>query len=129
VQACSRWLFSGGGTPDIHTADFPAKSESVLPRSPSPPGRLERHGFEYRRNGTLSLYAALDVKTGKVQGKIAERHTSVEFVSFLEQVIAGCLKREVIARAVFTSVKDLSRKLMRYVRVYSKPAPLQMEIL
>jgi transposase len=38
--------------------------DPVLPLSP---GRLERHGFEYRRTGTLSLYAALDVKTGKVQ--------------------------------------------------------------
>src|SRR5947209_4626206 len=47
--------------------------DPVLPLSP---GRLERHGFEYRRNGTLSLYAALDVKTGKVQGKTVERHTS-----------------------------------------------------
>src|SRR5215510_4066635 len=53
-------------------------------------GRSERHGFEYRRNGTLSLYAALDVKTGKVQGKTAERHTRAEFVGFLEQVISGC---------------------------------------
>ena len=48
--------------------------DPVLPLSP---GRLERHGFEYRRNGTLSLYAALDVKTGKVQGKTAERHTGL----------------------------------------------------
>jgi hypothetical protein len=38
----------------------------------------------------LSLYAALDVKTGKVQGKTAERHTSAEFVGFLEQIISGC---------------------------------------
>lgn len=38
------------------------------------PGRTERHGFEYYRHGTLSLYAALDVKTGKVQGKTAKRH-------------------------------------------------------
>jgi len=145
--------------------------DPVLPLSP---GRLERHGFEYKRNGTLSLYAALDVKTGKVQGKTAARHTSVEFVSFLEQVIAGCnplqeihiildnlsahktkqveeflklnarlklhftptysswlnqveiwfarLEREVIARGIFTSVQDLSRKLMRYIRAYSKTA-------
>src|ERR1700735_826765 len=61
--------------------------DPVLPLSP---GRLERHGFEYRRNGTLSLYAALDVKTGKVQGKTAERHTSAEFVGFLAQVVSGC---------------------------------------
>src|SRR6267142_76979 len=54
--------------------------DPVLPLSP---GRLERHGFEYRRNGTLSLYAALDVKTGKVEGKTAQRHTSAEFIVFL----------------------------------------------
>ena len=142
--------------------------DPVLPLSP---GRLERHGFEYRRNGTLSLYAALDVKTGKVQGKTAERHTNVEFVNFLEQVVSACkprqevhiildnlsahktakvaeflernpnvklhftptysswlnqveiwfarLEREVIARGIFTSVKDLARKLMRYIRAYS----------
>jgi len=49
------------------------------------PGRAERHGFEYYRHGTLSLYAALDVKSGKVHGKTAAHHTSNEFVSFLEQ--------------------------------------------
>jgi hypothetical protein len=32
------------------------------------------------------------------------------------------IERDVIARGVFTSVKDLSRKLMRYIRAYSKDA-------
>src|SRR6202167_6237235 len=67
--------------------------DPVLPLSPA---RLERHGFEYRRNGTLSLYAALDVKTGKIHGKPAERHTSAEFVYFLEQVVSGCKPRQEI---------------------------------
>ena len=40
--------------------------DPVLPLSP---GRAERHGFEYYRHGTLSLYAALDTKTGRVHGK------------------------------------------------------------
>jgi hypothetical protein len=44
--------------------------DPVLPLSP---GRAEKHGFEYYRHGTLSLYAALDVKTGKVHGKTARR--------------------------------------------------------
>src|SRR5215831_21003477 len=46
--------------------------DPVLPLSP---GRGERHGFEYYRHGTLSLYAALDTKTGRVHGKTAARHT------------------------------------------------------
>ena len=59
--------------------------DRLYPVLPLSPGKLERHGFEYRRNGTLSLYAALDLKTGKVQGKTAERHTSAEFVGFLQR--------------------------------------------
>jgi transposase len=54
--------------------------DPVLPLSP---GRAERHGFEYYRHGTLSLYAALDVKTGAVHGMTAARHTSGEFITFL----------------------------------------------
>jgi transposase len=60
--------------------------DPVLPLSP---GRAERHGFEYYRHGTLSLYAALDVKTGKVVGKTAARHTSADFIAFLEDVLAS----------------------------------------
>lgn len=136
---------------------------------PVSPGRAERHGFDYFRHVTLSLYATLDVKSGKVQGKTAGRHTSEEFVYFLDQVVAPCpteqeihiildslsaykpkkvqtfleeranvrlhltprnsswlnqvemsrIEREVIARDVFTSAKDSSRKLMRYIRAYS----------
>jgi len=58
--------------------------DPVLPLSP---GRAERHGFEYYRHGTLSLYAALDVKTGQVHGKTAKRHTSAEFIDFLSEVV------------------------------------------
>jgi transposase len=59
--------------------------DAVLPMSP---GRAERYGFEYYRHGTLSLYAALEVRTGKVVGKTAPRQTSAEFVGFLEEVVA-----------------------------------------
>jgi hypothetical protein len=58
--------------------------DPVLPLSP---GRSERHGFEYYGHGTLSLYAALETRSGKVLGKTAARHTSQEFVEFLREVI------------------------------------------
>src|ERR1700757_2299622 len=57
-------------------------------RLPLSPGRAEKHGFEYHRHGTLSLYAALNPKTGEVLGQTAPRHTSQEFVIFLEDVVA-----------------------------------------
>ena len=53
----------------------------VLPLSP---GRAERHGFEYYRHGTLSLFAALNTQTGEVFGQTVPRHTSAAFVDLLE---------------------------------------------
>jgi len=75
--------------------------DPVLPLSP---GRAERHGFEYYRHGTLSLYAALDVKTGRVHGMTAGRHTSQEFVAFLE----GLLARTTWAREIHVVLDNLS---------------------
>jgi len=167
--------------PPQHAAVFCVDEKTALqaldrldPVLPMSPGRAERHGFEYYRHGTLSLYAALDVQTGKVLGKTAARHTSDEFVQFLEQVMLSCkprqevhiildnlsahktkkvaafleqhprvrlhftptysswlnqveiwfarIERDVISRGIFLSVRDLSRKLMRYIRAYSQNA-------
>ncbi|HET7291479.1 MAG TPA: IS630 family transposase [Vicinamibacteria bacterium] len=149
--------------------------DPVLPLSP---GRLERHGFEYYRHGTLSLYAALNTRTGTVLGQTVDRHSSAEFVAFLGSIVASQpkgkeihvildnlsahktqrvedfladhpnvqlhftptysswlnqveiwfskIERHVIARGVFTSVKDLARKLMRYIRLYNRaPKPIK----
>src|SRR3984885_7365448 len=145
------------------------RKDPVLPLSP---GRAERHGFEYYRHGTLSLYAAFNTQTGEVLGKTAERHTSAESVAFLTDIVInqprgkeihviadnlsehksvpvkefleahpkvhlhfpptssswlnqvelwfGKIERDVIARGVFTSVSDLRRKLLRYIRQYNK---------
>ena len=151
------------------------RKDPVLPLSP---GRAERHGFEYYRHGTLSLYAAFNTKTGDVMGKTATRHTSAEFVAFLTDIVVNQpqgkeihviadnlsahktkqvdaflaahpkvhlhftptysswlnqvelwfakIERDVIARGVFTSVPDLKRKLMRYIRQYNKqPKPMK----
>jgi transposase len=145
--------------------------DPVLPLSP---GRAQRHGFEYFRHGTLSLYAALDTRTGDVIGKTTARHTSAEFVKFLSKIVASQpagreihivvdnlsahktksvfeflnanpavrihytptysswlnqieiwfskIQRQVIARGIFTSQADLSRKLIRYIKEYNKTA-------
>src|ERR1700739_4034386 len=70
-----------------------ARLDPVLPLSP---GRAERHGFEYYRHGTLSLYAALNTRSGQVLGKTTLRHTSIEFVEFLGQIIASQPKEKEI---------------------------------
>ncbi len=58
--------------------------DPVLPLSPE---RAERHGFEYYRHGTLSLYEALDVGAGRVEGKTTPRHTSAESNDFLTAIV------------------------------------------
>ena len=63
------------------------RRDRVLPLSP---GHVERHGFEYKRHGTLSLYAALNIQTGDVVGRTTARHTSQDFVGFLGEVVATC---------------------------------------
>ncbi len=167
--------------PPQHAAVFCVDEKSAIQaldrldrRLPLSPGRAERHGFEYHRHGTLSLFAAFNPRTGDVIGQTAKRHTSVEFVAFLEAVVAPCaadqpvhiildnlsvhkaplvreflaqhpnvefhftptysswlnqveswfskLQRDVLDRGIFTSVADLRRKIMRYIRLYGKTA-------
>lgn len=167
--------------PPKHAAIFSLDEKSHIqaldrldPVLPLSPGRLERHGFEYYRHGTLSLYAALDTLSGEVYGKTVRRHTSDEFVSFLDELVAtqpkgrqihvildnlsthktksvreyleahrhvhlhftptysswlnqveiwfAKIERDVIARGVFTSIADLKRKIMRYIRRYNRNA-------
>jgi hypothetical protein len=62
--------------------------DRLAPVLPLSPGRAERHGFEYFRHGTLSLYAALDTATGRVHGKTVASHTSRDFVTFLKEVVS-----------------------------------------
>lgn len=153
------------------------RKDPVLPLSP---GRAERHGFEYVRHGTLSLYAALDTQTGEVQGKTTARHTSQEFVAFLTDIVVrqpedreihiildnlsahktrrvqefldahpnvnlhftptysswlnqvelwfSKIERDLIYRGVFTSVGDLSRRIMAYIRRYNDdPRPIKWQ--
>lgn len=171
--------------PPQHAAVFCVDEKSAIqaldrldPVLPLSPGRAERHGFEYYRHGTLSLYAAFNTRSGEVMGKTSPRHTSQEFVAFLADIVAHQLpdkeihiiadnlsahktqgvrdflalhrnvqihytptysswlnqvelwfskiERDVIARGVFTSIKDLHRKLMRYIRHYNKaPKPIK----
>ena len=166
-------------TPPTHAAVFCVDEKSAIqaldrrdPILPLSPGRAERHGFEYVRHGILSLYAALEVGTGHVEGMTAARHTSADFVAFLDRVVAtqpkrreihfivdnlsahkthgvnawladhprvhlhytptysswlnqvelwfAKIERDCIARGIFTSVADLRRKLLQYIRAHNK---------
>jgi transposase len=147
------------------------RQDPVLPLSP---GRAERHGFEYYRHGALSLYAALEVATGRVAGMPAARHTGADFLSFMDRLVEefgrrrelhvildnfsahrtkdvrqwladhprvhfhftptysswlnqvelwfAKIERDLIARGIFTSVSDLRKKLLQYIKLHNKTA-------
>jgi len=50
------------------------------------PGQVERHTHDYKRNGTTTLFAALNVATGEVIGECHPRHRHQEFLRFLKQL-------------------------------------------
>jgi hypothetical protein len=57
---------------------------------PLSPGHASQQTHDYKRNGTTTLFAALDVLTGKISASdFYQRHTNVEFVDFLTQVAAA----------------------------------------
>ena len=62
------------------------RTQPVLPMTP---GQAERGTHDYVRHGTTSLFAALDVATGRVIGKCQRRHRHQEFVKFLADIDAA----------------------------------------
>lgn len=57
-----------------------------VPLLPMQPGQAERRTHDYKRHGTTSLFAALDVQLGRVFCQTHQRHRSVEFRKFLDQI-------------------------------------------
>ncbi len=62
--------------------------DRTQPLLPMRPGQAEHRSHDCTRHGTLSLFAALDVATGKVIGRCYQRHRSREFLKFLRAVDA-----------------------------------------
>jgi transposase len=62
--------------------------DRTQPLLPMRLGKVERRTHDYVRHGTLSLFAALDIKTGYVISKCHERHRAKEFLSFLKTIDA-----------------------------------------
>lgn len=63
--------------------------DRTQPLLPLRPGQVERHTHDYRRHGTTSLFAALDIQTGRVIGQCHRRHRAIEFRRFLDAIDAA----------------------------------------
>jgi hypothetical protein len=64
--------------------------DRTQPLLPMRPGQAERRTHDYKRNGTTSLFAALDVKAGTVIGQCMPPHRASEFRKFLDEVELNC---------------------------------------
>lgn len=62
--------------------------DRTAPLLPLRPGQVERRTHDYKRHGTTSLFAALEVKTSKVITQFHQRHRSVDFRRFLDTIAA-----------------------------------------
>ena len=62
--------------------------DRTQPLLPLRPGQLERRTHDYKRHGTTSLFAALELKTSRVIGQLHRRHRSAEFRQFLDVIEA-----------------------------------------
>jgi transposase len=62
------------------------RSQPLLPMRP---GQIERRTHDYKRNGTTTLFAALDVKTSQVIAEMHHRHRAIEFRKFLDTIDAA----------------------------------------
>jgi transposase len=60
--------------------------DRTAPILPMLPGVPERATHDYKRHGTSSLYAALDITTGQVIGSLHARHRAIEFKKFLQTI-------------------------------------------
>ncbi len=60
--------------------------DRTQPTLPLRPDQIERQTHDYVRHGTATLFAALDIQTGKVIGHIAKRHRHSEFLDFLKKL-------------------------------------------
>ena len=60
--------------------------DRTQPMLPLAPGIAERRTHDYERHGTTTLFAALDIATGKVIGELHRRHRSSEFLKFLRTI-------------------------------------------
>lgn len=69
--------------------------DRTQPMLPLRPGQIERHTHDYKRNGTVQLFAALEVHAGRAIPRIEDRHRSCEFTAFMNQLLRTYRKGEI----------------------------------
>ncbi len=85
--------------------------DRTQPLLPMRPHQIERHTHDYKRNGTVQLYAALEVQAGRVIPRIEERHRSREFIAFMNDLLRAYPSGEL--HVILDNVKSHDSKEVR----------------
>jgi len=86
-------------------------AQGTAPAHTMRPGQAGRPTHDYHRHGTVDLFAALDVKSGKVIGARERRHRSVEFRDFLDRV-ETCVPPDLEVHLVLDNLKTHKTRLI-----------------
>ena len=95
--------------------------DRTQPTLPIKPGKAARMTHDYKRNGTTSLYAALEIANGHVTGTCQPRHTHREFLAFLNQIVRAYPRRPlhvVLDNSSTHSTAQVQAWLTRHRRVH-----------
>jgi transposase len=95
--------------------------DRTQPTLPIKPGKAQRMTHDYKRNGTTSLYAALEIATGEVTGACYPRHSHQEFLAFLNSLVRAYPRRPlhvVLDNSSTHSTPEVKRWLQRHKRVH-----------
>jgi transposase len=94
--------------------------DRTQPTLPMKPGKAQRMTHDYKRNGTTSLYAALEIATGEITGACYPQHRHQEFLAFLNSLVRAYPRRPlhvVLDNSSTHSTPEVERWLARHKRV------------
>jgi transposase len=95
--------------------------DRTQPTLPMKPGKAQRMTHDYKRNGTTSLYAALEIATGEVTGACYPRHSHQEFLAFLNTIVRAFPRKPlhvVLDNSSTHSTPEVKAWLARHPRVH-----------
>ncbi len=90
---------------------------TVAPDLPPKPGSHKSVGrdYEYKRMGTVSILAALDLHTGKIIAQVHDRHRSREFIKLLEELDSSYPKESTVRIVLDNHSAHISKETMKYL--------------
>ncbi len=95
--------------------------DRTQPTLPMKPGKAARMTHDYKRNGTTSLYAALEIASGEITGACYPKHRHQEFLAFLNTLVKTYPRRPlhvVLDNSSTHQTPEVERWLTRHKRVH-----------